>query len=109
MIIKAMYFRFIVLLIVAQTRVYTNTDHFLSIFLLFIYCKRAGWKYSPTDGNVGAGFKDEGRRTAGDVVEVTQAQEEWDRTGLGLVSKWLISKRGADKERLCPAVQNMDR
>lgn len=47
--IKAMYFRFIVLLIVAQTRVYTNTDHFLSNFFLlsFIYCKRAGWKYSP--------------------------------------------------------------
>lgn len=30
--IKAMYFRFIVLLIVAQTRVYTNTDNFLSNF-----------------------------------------------------------------------------
>lgn len=47
-VIKAMYFRFIVVLIVAQTRVYTNTDHFLSkFFLLFIYCKRAGWKYFP--------------------------------------------------------------
>ena len=36
---------------------------------------------SPTDGKVGAGFKGEGRRTAGGVVEVIQAQEEWDRTG----------------------------
>lgn len=53
---------------------------FCQIFLLFIYCKRAGWKYSPTDGKVGTGFKDEGRRTAGGVVEVIQAQE-WDRTG----------------------------
>lgn len=54
---------------------------FCQIFLSFIYCKRAGWKYSPTDGKVGAEFKDEGRRTAGGVVEVIQAQEEWDRTG----------------------------
>lgn len=36
-IIKAMYFCFIVLLIIAQTRVYTNTDHFLSKFFVAVY------------------------------------------------------------------------
>lgn len=78
-VIKAMYFCFIVLLIVAQTRVYTNTDNFLSNFflLLFIYCKKSRLETIPTD--VGVGFKAEGRRTVGGLGEgggLQEAQEE---------------------------------
>lgn len=80
-IIKAMYFRFIVLLIVAQTRVYTNTDNFLSNFLLsFIYCKRAGWKYSPLMAKWERGSKvreEEGQQ----VVWWRLYKAQWDRTG----------------------------
>lgn len=73
-----MYFCFIVLLIVAQTRVYTNTDNFLSKFLSsFIYCKRAGWKHSPLMAKWERGSKVKEQGAAGGVGGgVIQAQEE---------------------------------
>lgn len=80
--IKAMSFHFIVLLIVAQTRVYTNTDNFLSNFLsLFIYCKRAGWKYSPlmAKWERGSKVREEGQQVV--WWRLHKHKEEWDRTG----------------------------
>lgn len=100
--IKAMYFRFIVLLIVAQTRVYTNTDHFCQIFLLlFIYCKRAGWKYSPlmAKWERGSKVREEGQQ----VVWWRLYKHKKNGTGQVHKMKWFISQRGADEERLCPA------
>lgn len=66
---------FIVVLIVAQTRVYTNTDNFF--FFFFIYCKRADWKDFPLmeKWEWGLTVRDS------NVVEVTQVQEKWDGTG----------------------------
>lgn len=78
--VKAMYSCFIVVLIVAQTRVYTNTDNFLSGYFfclfLFIYCKRAGWKYFPlmAKWELGSYMREEGQQVV--WWKVTQAQEE---------------------------------
>lgn len=48
------------------------------------------------------GFKGEGRRTAGGVVEVIQAQEEWDRTGAQNEQVAHQQEMSRRKERLCP-------
>lgn len=64
----------------------------------------------PTDVKVGAGFKCEGRRTAGSVVEVTQAQEEWDRTGAQ--NEQVAHKQEGElmkREALALYAQNLDR
>lgn len=100
-----MYFCFIVLLIVAQTRVYTNTDNFLSNFsLLSIYCKRAGWKYSPLMAKWKRGLKVREQEKVGFI----QAQE-WDRTGAQNEQE-LIGKKGADEKRgFALQAQNLDR
>lgn len=102
--IKAMYFRFIVLLIVAQTRVYTNTDHFLSNFFLlsFIYCKRAGWKYSPLMAKWERGSK---VREQGQQVVWLKGYTSTRRMGQDSCTKWTSgsSARGeADKKKLWP-------
>lgn len=96
---KAMYFCFIVLLIVAQTRVYTNTDNFLSgffcfCFVLFIYCKRAGWKYFPqmSKWERGSNVREEGQQ----VVWWRLRKHKKNGTGqVHKMNKWLISKRGS--------------
>lgn len=58
---------------------YVQIQTFFCCFCLYTVKEQVG--NNPTDGKVGAGFKCEGQRTAGSVVEVTQAQEEWGRTG----------------------------
>lgn len=63
---------------------YIQIQTFFFVLFLFIYCKRAGWKQFPLMAKwEQRGFKCEGGGTTNRSWwrEVTQAREEWDRTG----------------------------
>lgn len=75
---------------------------FLFVFVLFIYCKRAGWKYFPliSKWERGSNVREEGQQ----VVWWRLRKHKKNGTGqVHKMNKWLISKRGSWwRERLWP-------